>query len=106
MRSSVRKRGATWTWYLWRPDPLSGKPRQRTKGGYRTKRECQGALSEPLVDGGASGGTRTPTSEGHRVLNCAFGVFTRPAGGQISRLSRASTLGGSHGVPLRSGASR
>ena len=41
MTGSVRKRGETWTWYLWVPDPLSGKPRQRTKGGYRTKRECQ-----------------------------------------------------------------
>jgi hypothetical protein len=40
MRGSVRKRGSTWTWYLWEPGPLSGKPRQRSKGGYRTKRAC------------------------------------------------------------------
>jgi hypothetical protein len=49
VRGSVRKRGETWTWYLWEPDPLSGKPRQRTKGGYRTKRACQDGLTEALA---------------------------------------------------------
>ena len=49
MRGSVRKRGDTWTWYLWEPDPLSGKPRQRSKGGYRTKRACQDGLTEALA---------------------------------------------------------
>jgi integrase len=49
MRGSVRKRGESWTWYLWVPDPLTGKPRQRTKGGYRTKRECQDGLNEALT---------------------------------------------------------
>jgi hypothetical protein len=29
VRGSVRKRGETWTWYLWVPDALLGKPRQR-----------------------------------------------------------------------------
>ena len=42
MRGSVRKRGSTWTWYLDAPpDPLTGKRRQASKGGFRTKRECQ-----------------------------------------------------------------
>ncbi len=49
MRGSVRRRGETWTWYLWEPDPRSGKQRQRTKGGYRTKRECQDGLTEALA---------------------------------------------------------
>jgi hypothetical protein len=50
VRGSVRKRGETWTWYLWVPDALSGKPRQRTKGGFRTKKACQEALNDALAD--------------------------------------------------------
>jgi integrase len=50
MRGSVRKRGSTWTWYLSiEPDPVTGKRRQRSKGGFRTKRECQEALNEALA---------------------------------------------------------
>ena len=50
MRGSVRKRGPTWTWYLFvEPDPVTGKRRQRSKGGFRTKRECQEALNEALA---------------------------------------------------------
>jgi hypothetical protein len=50
VRGSVRKRGEPWTWYLWVPDPLSGKPRQRSKGGFRTKKACQDALNDALAD--------------------------------------------------------
>ncbi len=49
MRGSVRKRGYTWTWYLFEPDPGTGKRRQRSKGGFRTKRECQDSLNEALA---------------------------------------------------------
>jgi integrase len=49
MRGSVRKRGATWTWYLFVPDPVTAERRQRSKGGFRTKRECQEALNEALA---------------------------------------------------------
>jgi hypothetical protein len=47
MRGSVYKRGSTWTWVLdVGSDPVTGKRRQRTKGGYRTKREAELALRE------------------------------------------------------------
>ena len=50
MRGSVRKRGTTWTWYLDAPpDPVTGKRRQASKGGFRTKREAQQALNEALA---------------------------------------------------------
>jgi integrase len=49
MRGSVRKRGSTWTWYLFVPDPMTGERRQRSKGGFRTKRDCQEALNEALA---------------------------------------------------------
>ena len=50
MRGSVRKRGTTWTWYLdGPPEPLTGKRRQVSKGGFRTKREAQQALNEALA---------------------------------------------------------
>ena len=50
MRGLVRKRGTTWTWYLDAPpDPLTGKRRQASKGGFRTKREAQQELNEALA---------------------------------------------------------
>jgi integrase len=55
MRGSIRKRGSTYTYWLdVGPDPVTGKRRQRTKGGFRTKRECQAALNAAIaaVQGG------------------------------------------------------
>jgi hypothetical protein len=50
MRGSIRKRGSTYTYWLdIGPDPATGKRRQRTKGGFRTKRECQAALNEAIA---------------------------------------------------------
>jgi integrase len=49
MRGSVRKRGSTYTWYLFTPDPVTGQRRQHSKGGYRTKKECQAALNDALA---------------------------------------------------------
>jgi integrase len=49
MRGSIRKRGSTYTYWLdIGPAPVTGKRRQRTKGGFRTKRECQAALNEAI----------------------------------------------------------
>jgi hypothetical protein len=49
MRGSIRKRGSTYTYWLdIGPDPMTGKRRQRTKGGFRTKREWQAALNEAI----------------------------------------------------------
>jgi integrase len=49
MRGSVRKRGSTYTWYLFTPDLVTGRRRQHSKGGYRTKKECQAALNDALA---------------------------------------------------------
>jgi site-specific recombinase XerC len=49
MRGSIRKRGSSYTWYLDVPDPATGKRHQRSKGGFRTKKECQAALTEALA---------------------------------------------------------
>jgi integrase len=50
MRGSIRKRGNTYTYILdMPPDPVTGKRRQKTKGGFRTKRECQAALNEAIM---------------------------------------------------------
>jgi hypothetical protein len=65
MRGSVRKRGSTWTWYLDAPpDPVTGRRRQASKGGFRTKREAQDALNETLAR--LREGTFVPPS--HRTL--------------------------------------
>ena len=45
MRGSVKKRGRTYTYVVdIGSDPLTGKRRQRTKGGFRTRKECLQAL--------------------------------------------------------------
>jgi hypothetical protein len=50
MRGSIRKRGSAYTYILDMPaDPVTGKRRQKTKGGFRTKRECQAALNEAIM---------------------------------------------------------
>ena len=49
MRGSIRRRGSTYTWYVSMSDPVTGERRQRSKGGFRTKRECQEALNEALA---------------------------------------------------------
>src|SRR6266545_605862 len=46
MRGGTRKRGTTWTWHLGVLDPATGRWRQLTKGGFRTRREAQAALNE------------------------------------------------------------
>jgi integrase len=61
VRGSVRKRGTSYTWYLDTYDPDTGKRRQRSKGGFRTKKECQDALIEEL--GRLRSGTFVPQSK-------------------------------------------
>jgi hypothetical protein len=49
MRGAVYKRGPTWTWHFdIDPDPLTGRRRQRTKGGYQTKKAAEQALAEAI----------------------------------------------------------
>ncbi len=48
MRGGTRKRGSTWTWYVDVVDPATNRRRQRTKGGFRTKREAQAALNDAV----------------------------------------------------------
>ena len=49
MRGAVYKRGSTWTWHFdIDPDPLTGRRRQRTKGGYLTKKAAEQALAEAI----------------------------------------------------------
>lgn len=53
MRGSTRKRGKTWTAY-WDTTDETGKRTQRTKGGFRTRKDAQRHLTEVLpkvVDG-------------------------------------------------------
>jgi integrase len=50
MRCSVYKRGSTWTWHVdIGVDPVTGRRKQQTKGGFTTKRACQAALNEALA---------------------------------------------------------
>jgi integrase len=47
---SVRKRGKTWTWYLdIGPDPLTGRRRQTSKGGFKTKKAAQENLNTAIT---------------------------------------------------------
>jgi Arm DNA-binding domain len=47
MRGAVYKRGSTWHFDI-DPDPLTGRRRQRTKGGYKTKKAAEQALAEAI----------------------------------------------------------
>jgi integrase len=50
MRGSIKKRGSTYTYVIdIGPDPLTGKRRQRTKGGFRTRKECLQALNDVIA---------------------------------------------------------
>jgi integrase len=49
VRGGTRKRGSTWTWYPGVLDPATGRRRQLSKGGFRTKREAQVALNEAMA---------------------------------------------------------
>jgi Phage integrase, N-terminal SAM-like domain/Arm DNA-binding domain len=43
----TRKRGSTWTWYIEDlPDPSTGRPRQVSKGGFRTRKQARDGLLE------------------------------------------------------------
>jgi integrase len=49
MRGAVYRRGSTWTWHFdVDPDSLTGRRRQRTKGGYPTKKAAEQALGEAI----------------------------------------------------------
>ena len=52
-RGSIHKRGQTWTVVYDEPSP-DGKRRQRSKGGFPTRRAAQAFLTEQLarIDGG------------------------------------------------------
>jgi integrase len=50
VRGSTRKRGSTWTAYWDTPaDPVTGKRRQASKGGFTTRKAAQAHLSTVLV---------------------------------------------------------
>src|SRR5215203_543229 len=49
MRGHVRKRGSSWTVVYDEGQDEHGKRRQRSKGGFATRREAQGFLSQTLT---------------------------------------------------------
>ncbi len=47
MRGHIRKHGAGWQYTVeLEPDPITGKRKQKSKGGFRTKKECEAAMNE------------------------------------------------------------
>src|SRR6266511_1363263 len=65
MRGAVYKRGSTWTWHFdVDPDALTGRRRQRTKGGYKTKKAAEQALAEAI---GQWRGGRLPQRSKHTL---------------------------------------
>lgn len=47
-RNNVRKRGSTWTYYLYVTDG-AGERRQKSKGGFATRKEAEAARVEALA---------------------------------------------------------
>jgi Arm DNA-binding domain len=61
MRGAVYKRGSTWTWHFdIDPDPLTGRRRQRTKGGYKTKKAPSRHWLRPSANGERAGSPSVP----------------------------------------------
>ena len=69
MRGSVVKRGNTWSYVVdVGRDPVSGRRRQRWKGGFATKREAERALGRALAAVGAGEVADAGAPHGRRVL--------------------------------------
>lgn len=50
MRGSIRKHGTGWQFTVnLGKDPLTGKRKQKSKGGFRTKKECEKAVNELVM---------------------------------------------------------
>ena len=57
MRGYVGRRGSTWGYVVdVAPDPSTGKRRQRTKGGFPTKKAAEEAMRKAIAAGSAVGG--------------------------------------------------
>ena len=74
MRGAVYKRGSTWTWHFdIDSDPLTGRRRQRTKGGYKTKKAAEQARPKPSANGepvGSPSAPPTPSATSSRKNGC------------------------------------
>lgn len=56
MRGHVRRRGRTWTYVIdFGLDPVTGRRRQHTKGGFATKAEAESAMRTSLAKGSSAG---------------------------------------------------
>ncbi len=67
MRGSTRKRGRTWTAYWDTEDPESGHRKQKSKGGFSTRKAAQAHLAT-VITATADGGYVEPSKQ-------AFGRF-------------------------------
>ena len=73
MKGSFRKRGKTWSFSVdIGKDPVSGKRRQKTKGGFRTKKEAQKACADLIHE--LEGGTYIEDS--HLTVSSFFEQYT------------------------------
>lgn len=50
MRGHIRKHGAGWQYTVeLEPDPITHKRRRKSKGGFKTKKECEAAMNELII---------------------------------------------------------
>jgi integrase len=51
MRGHIRKHGAGWQYTVeLEPDPATGKRRQKSKGGFKSKKECEQAMNKLMAE--------------------------------------------------------
>ena len=60
MKGSVRKRGATWSYYF-DLGKVDGKRKRKEKKGFRTKKEAEAALAKALHEYNNAGAVFEPT---------------------------------------------
>lgn len=64
MRGHVSRRGSTWGYVIdVAPDPATGKRRQRTKGGFPTKKAAEEAMRKAIASGSSAGGDAQKLSD-------------------------------------------
>src|SRR5919106_4498279 len=105
-RGSVRKRGSSWTVVVdVGPDPVTGRRRQKSKGGFRTRKAAEAALRELVASVDAGGYVERSTRTVGDYLDEWLDVVQprlRPTSWNSYRQAVAHIKGRIGAVPLQS----
>jgi integrase len=90
MQGSTRKRGERWTAYWFMSDPATGKRKQHSKGGFRTRKEAQDHLTSVLPS--VASGTYKP--DGKLTVEQLLGQWKAAKASEGLRIGTLTMYGG------------